>query len=277
MTSVKQIMAQANSVMKGDRPISPDVGIRVGVDLGTAFTVIMVTDEAGKPLAGATQFADVVRDGIVWDFAGAMDVVRGLKQQLEQRTGRTLSQGAVTIPPDTSGTDHRAHRYVLQGVGIECTDAIDEPTAANAVLKITNGAVVDIGGGTTGIAIVRDGEVVTTMDEPSGGTHLSLVLSGALGISFAEAEKAKRKPSNHQRFLPIVAPVLEKLATIVQRGIAGHDVHQITLVGGTCAFAGIDEIMTRITGVPSQVAPHPLLVTPLGVTHYAPAIREGLR
>lgn len=269
MTSIPRTMKKARSVMAKKVPISANTPIKVGVDLGTAFTVIMVTDESDRPLVGASRFGDVVRDGIVWDFAGATGLLRDLTSELERRTGRRLESGMVSIPPGVSSSDHRAHRYVLESAGIQCTGVVDEPTAANAVLGISEGAVVDIGGGTTGIAIVRDGRVVATADEPSGGTHMSLVLAGALGIPFEEAEQLKRDPANHARFLPIVGPVLEKLATIVERHIAGHDVHVIHLVGGTSAFTGIEDVMTRITGVACEVAPEPILVTPLGVARHA--------
>lgn len=265
-------MARAAKKLARPGRIEPQQPIRVGVDLGTAFTVIMVTDERGRPLAAAQQFADVVRDGIVWDFAGAMQVVRGLKDRIEQKTGRTLTSGAVTIPPGVSASDHRAHYYVLEGVGIDCTAVVDEPTAANAVLGITDGAVVDVGGGTTGIAILRDGAVVETTDEPTGGTHLSLVISGALKIPLAEAEARKVNPQLHRELLPLVRPTLEKIATIVRDAVAGKGVQQIHLVGGTSAFTGIAQIMTEITGVPAEVAPEPMLVTPLGVASWAEPI-----
>lgn len=275
MPAVAKTMRRARAVMTGKAPIPPGVPIKVGVDLGTAYTVILVTDADNQPLAGASVFADVVRDGVVWDFAGAMNVVRGLQAELESRTGRTLRSAAVTIPPAVSEADHRANRYVLEGVGIECTAVVDEPTAANAVLGLAEGAVVDIGGGTTGAAILADGKVVHTFDEPSGGTHLSLVISGALGVSFEAAEAMKINPANHQRFFPIVEPVLEKLAIIVAEGIQDHDVPSLVLVGGTSAFAGIDKVMRRVTGLPCQIAPEPLLVTPLGVARDAePHVEE---
>ena len=56
------------------------------------------------------------------------------------------------------------------------------------MLGITDGAVIDVGGGTTGISILKDGRVVYTVDEPTGGTHMNLVISGAYGISIPEAE-----------------------------------------------------------------------------------------
>lgn len=267
-------MTAARASLTGANPLPEDLPIKVGVDLGTAFTVIMVTDDQDRPLAGISQFADVVRDGIVWDFAGAQKIVSELKQTLEQRLQRSLTHGAVTIPPDVSGSDHRAHKYVLEGAGIECAAVVDEPTAANAVLGIRDGAVVDIGGGTTGIAILKDGEVITTVDEPSGGTHMSLVIAGALGVPFEEAEQLKRNPENHRRLYGTVLPVMQKISEIVGRAVAGHEVNQIHLVGGTSAFLGIDAVMSQVTGLPCTVAPEPMLVTPLGVAHWAPVITE---
>lgn len=254
--------------MRARRAGDDPAGVRVGVDLGTAYTVLIVTDEDGRPLVGASRFADVVRDGIVWDFGGAQGVVRDLKADVERRFGRAVTHAAVTIPPAVSQSDHRAHRYVLESVGIECTAVVDEPTAANAVLGIRDGAVVDVGGGTTGIAILRDGHVVATDDEPTGGRHLTLVLAGALGISIEEAEERKQDPANHADFLPIVRPTLEKIGTIVARQIAGHDVERIYLVGGTAAFTGIAPIISDITSVPAEVPAHPLFVTPLGVASF---------
>lgn len=196
------LMKSANGALRHPARIDAGTPIRVGVDLGTAFTVIMVTDDAGKPLAAAHAFADVVRDGVVWDFAGAQAVVRDLKDRLESATGRELLHAAVTIPPGVLEADHRAHRYVVEGAGMECAAVVDETTSANRILGIRDGAVVDIGGGTTGVAILRDGEVIANIDEPTGGTHLSLVISGALKVSFAEAEKRKMRTSQHPEPLP---------------------------------------------------------------------------
>ena len=41
-------------------PLPPETKLRVGVDLGTAYLVLVVTDESGTPLAGEWQFAQVV-------------------------------------------------------------------------------------------------------------------------------------------------------------------------------------------------------------------------
>ena len=267
-SSPAALMARARQVLQQPELIPAGLPIRVGVDLGTASIVVTVTDADGWPLACPSRPADVVRDGVVWDFAGAIEIVIGLVGELERRTGRPLGAAAVTIPPGVSGSDHRAHGYILDAAGLECCAVVDEPSAANAVLGLRDAAVVDIGGGTTGIAILRDGNVAHTIDEPSGGTHVSLVVAGALGVSLAEAERIKVDPSRQAALLPVVRPVLEKFASIVGTAIAGQAVQRIVLVGGTCAFPRIDQIMTEITGIASEVAPEPLLVTPVGVASW---------
>jgi ethanolamine utilization protein EutJ len=149
-----------------------------------------------------------------------------------------------------------------------CTGLIDEPTAANAVVGLKDGVIVDVGGGTTGIAVFQDGEVVYTADETTGGTHFSLVIAGAHDISFEDAEAMKLKVEEQPRLLPVIRPVMEKVATITARHIEGYDVEGITLVGGTSAFIGMAEVVEEVTGLPAWVPDHPALVTPLGIAWY---------
>jgi len=242
--------------------------VHVGVDLGTAYTTVFVLDEMYQPLVGTYRFAQVVRDGLVVDFAGATKLLRELKQDLEQRLGFELTSAATTYPPGVPIAEVRATRYVVESAGLHCSGVIDEPTAANAVLQVENGAVVDIGGGTTGIAIVKDGEVVYTADEATGGTHFTLVLAGAHRISFEEAETLKLDLTAQERLFPIVRPVMEKVATIVARHIAGYSLDTLYLVGGTSAFKHIDQVIATVTGVRTVVPTNPLFVTPLGVAQH---------
>lgn len=239
--------------------------VHVGVDLGTAYTCVFVLDENNEPLIGTYEFAQVVRDGLVVDFAGAIALVRKLKKQLEDRLGFELTSAATAFPPGVPLAEVRATGYVLEACGLECTALVDEPTAANAVLQIQNGAVVDIGGGTTGIAIVKDGKVIFTADEATGGTHFSLVIAGAHRIPFEQAETLKINPKEQQRLFPIVHPVMEKTGSIIARAIQGHEVDVIYLVGGTSAFTGISEVIATVTGVKTIVPGNPLFITPMGI------------
>lgn len=236
-----------------------------GVDLGTACVVLAVLDENLQPVAGAYRYADVVRDGMVVDYIGAVNIVRDLKKELEKKLGAELIYAASAIPPGTDALDSGAVKNVVQAAGFELTYLLDEPTAANEVLKIENGAVVDIGGGTTGISILKDGKVVYVVDEPTGGTHFSLVISGAYKIPFAEAEKYKRDARNHKELLPVLRPVVEKISSIIIQHINGFDIKEISLVGGTCCLEGIEEIIEMKTGIYTHKPKNPMFVTPLGI------------
>ena len=249
-----------------ERPVNePSAVYYTGVDLGTACVVLAVLDEHFRPVAGAFRYADVVRDGMVVDYIGAIRIVRELKEELEEKLGTELIYAAAAIPPGTDGLDSGAIKNVVQGAGFEITALPDEPTAANAVLNIKNGAVVDIGGGTTGISILKDGKVVYVADEPTGGTHFSLVISGAYKMDFSEAERYKRDEANHAELLPVLKPVIEKVASIINRHVAGRDVDGIYLVGGTCCLNGIEDIIQKKTGIPTYKPQNPMFVTPLGI------------
>ncbi len=239
--------------------------LQVGVDLGTAYTVLIVLDKTGMPLAGEYQFAQIVRDGLVVDFMGAVELLRTLKQRVETKLGVTLTSAASAFPPGVPQAEVRATANVLYAAGLECTGLVDEPTAANNVLQIRNGAIVDVGGGTTGVAIVKAGAVVYTADEATGGAHFTLVVAGAQNIPFEQAEKLKQDPQQQQLLFSVVRPVMEKVATIVERHIAGQKVEALYLVGGACAFPGMARVIQEITGVPTYLPLNPLFVTPLGI------------
>ena len=236
-----------------------------GVDLGTACVVIAVLDENRRPVAGAYRYADVVRDGMVVDYIGAVQIVRELKEEIEEKLGTELIYAAGAIPPGTDLLDSGAVKNVIQGAGFELTNLLDESTAANEVLKMKNGAVVDIGGGTTGISVLKDGNVVYIADEPTGGTHFSLVISGAYGKSFEEAELYKREEKNHRELMPVLQPVIEKVSSIISQHIKDFDVQELSLVGGTCCLTGIEDVIQKRTGVFTHKPKNPMFVTPLGI------------
>ncbi len=258
------ILPESQSAVVAPIP-TPAGPLRVGVDLGTAYLVLVVLDEACRPLAGEYQFAEVVRDGLVVDFIGAVDRLRAMKARVERRLGRPLTQARTGFPPGVPQVEVRATANVVEAAEMDCTGLVDEPSAANRVLGLRDGAIVDVGGGTTGIAIVRGGQVVSSADEPTGGTHFSLVIAGALDIPFEDAEALKTTPGEQARLFPLVEPVMEKVGTIVNRYLRGQQVDQITLVGGASLYPGMAAVIQRVTGRPARVAPEPLLITPLGI------------
>lgn len=245
----------------------PAVGeiLHVGVDLGTAYTVVLALNDDMVPVAGAYRFAQVVRDGVVVDYMGAIQLVRELKMQVESRLGVKLQSAASAYPPGVALAEVRATGNVLEEAGLECTKLVDEATAASTLLQIDNGVVLDVGGGTTKLAVVKKGRVIYTADEPTGGTHFTLVIAGALHIPFMEAERRKTNTREQQELFMLVRPVMEKVGTIVARHIAPYKVDAIYMVGGTARFPGMAEVVEEVTGVKTIIPGDPLFVTPIGI------------
>ena len=229
----------------------------VGVDLGTANIVITILDKNGKPVAGATQRSRVVRDGIVVDFMGAISIVRKLKENLEEKLGIEITEAYTAIPP---GVEQGSVKAIVNVIKVA-----DEPTAASYVLGITDGVVVDLGGGTTGISILEKGKVVFVADEPTGGTHMTLVLAGSYGVDFETAEDIKTDKKKEKEIFVQITPVLQKMVSIVKKYIKDYNVKDVFLVGGACSFDGSEEIFKKELGLNIYKPYMPIYITPIGI------------
>ncbi|MDR1308317.1 MAG: ethanolamine utilization protein EutJ [Deltaproteobacteria bacterium] len=260
-----------------ERPLPPADGqeIRVGLDLGTSSIVLVVLAGDGSPLAMARSAASVVKDGLVVDFNGARLICGRLRLGLETALGLSLDRAAIAVPPGTSERDQATHRYVCEAAGLEVCGVFDEPVAANLLLGIRDGALADLGGGTTGAAAFRDGRMVASFDEATGGHHLSLVIAGHERMPLEKAEAFKIDPANAKAVAAMVAPVLAKMGRILSSGLAGLDVGVLHLAGGSAAAPGAGPVIAQETGLRVLVAPRPDLVTPAGIAMGCRPFRPG--
>ncbi len=127
-----------------------------------------------------------------------------------------------------------ATRNVVRGVeraGVAIDELVPEPlAAARAALTAaerTMGAVLlDIGGGTTGLAVYVEGAIWHTAVLPIGGNHLTNDLSIVLQIPFESAEEAK---TTHGR------------ATPEPDGAEGDDADRLEVAG----FEGAPQVVSR--------------------------------
>ena len=270
MAEVNRLLRKTAGLINNDNP-SPFQGqFRVGVDLGTADIQTIVVDAAGEPLAGYMEWANVVRDGIVVDFFGASQIVREQVRRASEKLGIRIEQVTTSFPP---GTDSRISTNVIEAAGLEVAGVIDEPSSVAKLLQLQHAAVVDIGGGTTGTAIIENGEVVRSMDDATGGRHISLVIAGHFGLPYEESEEMKRA-SRDQALCGLVAPVIAKMADIVRSHIAGHKVPAIYLTGGSCALPGfLDVFAAEFPGIDVILPEHPLYLTPLAIATYSEAVQ----
>jgi len=237
-----------------------------GVDLGTYKAITIIIDETGRPRAARMKRAEVVRSGLIVDYAGAQNIVREMIEEMRSATSLTIDKGATSYPPQTEFANVNATRYLLEGAGLEVLAVLDEPTAANQVLKLDNAAIVDVGGGTTGIAVIQDGDIVFTDDEATGGVHLSLVLAGNYKISYEKAEEVKIDCQKSREILPVVRPVIEKIASIVDTSLQKFDnLTEVCLVGGTCELDGFEDIVQKSLHLKAFRPEYPQFITPLGI------------
>ncbi len=256
-----QLLDQAALILNSEEHHPLKDNYHAGIDLGTADIVLVVLDENGHPVASFLEWAEVVRDGVVYDFIGAVDIVQRLIDKAQKRLGVEISCSSTSFPP---GTSQRLSTNILERAGLEVSLVHDEPTCVANMFHLDKTAVVDLGGGTTGIAVIQDGKVVYSGDEPSGGRHITLSIAGHFNIPLEEAEKRKQNAELHN-ILNIARPTLQRMADIVAKHITGMGVEQIILTGGTCCLHGVDKVFQQELGLPVKLPSQPLLMTPLAI------------
>ena len=121
-----------------------------------------------------------------------------------------------------------ALQTIASELDLELIATVAEPyamarCAATDEIYDFGGIFIDIGGGTTDIALIRNGGVEGTRMFPIGGRVFTKKLASRFGISFAEAEAVKLRHSKGE--LPVeqaekVAAVLVRDAEVLVEGVA---------------------------------------------------------
>lgn len=245
------------------RRLGSDTVAAVGVDLGTATCVLVAVDAAGRPVWVDSHPTSAIRDGVVVDFFGARDAVARLKADAEDALGLSITRAGTAYPPGVARSDATACRFVLESAGIDDVVLMDEVSAAQAALRITDGVLVDVGGGSTGVGVFRDGELIALDDRPGGGHHLDLILAGALGLELTDAERLKREDS--VSYVGVLKPGLQRIAESIRAMSDGAEDLDIHLAGGAVMIASAAEIIGAELGRRVHAYPHSLFITPVGI------------
>ncbi len=204
------------------------------------------------------------------------------------------------------------HRCVRRA-GFEVADLVLEPIAsAKAVLtpeEMEVGvALIDIGGGTTDIAVFES-QVLRYADVIGiGGNQVTDDIRRAFGILSQQAEQLKREYGHTFRdtltedetiLLPgiggraplelsrsllteIIQPRMEEIvefvmAALVQSSYAEHLSAGIVFTGGGALIPGLEELAAKITGMPVRIG-FPQHINPSGLAQevYAPQYATGI-
>lgn len=166
----------------------------------------------------------------------------------------------INNPVGMCGVRLEAHVHVVTGeigliqnlvrcvehTGIKTEQILLQPIASSeAVLgpeeKEMGVVLVDIGGGTTDIAIWKDGNLIHSHIIPVGGNHFTNDLSVALKVSHVEAERIK---VNHGS---VLKEKLNQSSSILVQGLAGTKPREVTLgIIADVLGARADELFTII-------------------------------
>jgi len=108
----------------------------------------------------------------------------------------------------------------IRGVGVDIDDLILEPLASSeAVLtedeKQIGTILADIGGGTTDIAVFKDGSIWHTAILPVAGYQLTRDIAIGLGLPFDVSEEMKKR---YGSVMPVYESKMENLSTISEDG-----------------------------------------------------------
>ena len=255
--------------LRQEAPANDFERLFLGFDLGTTNLVLVALNEEGRPVSAVMHSSgSSIRDGVIVDYMGAVRGMQTCLDCLKRRVGAFDALGAAAYPPGIGPKTAKIFSNIVEALGLDCAGLYEEPTAAATALDLRDAALVDIGGGTTGITVLQGGRPVYTADEPTGGTHMTLVLAGNMDVSFEAAEEVKRDVARQPELVPILRPVLEKMGSIVRRHLeaSGFWGRVPTVVcGGGASLPGAEAILSAAIGAPAVMSPHPLLVTPAGI------------
>jgi rod shape-determining protein MreB and related proteins len=191
------------------------IGRDLAVDLGTANTlvyergrgivlnepsVVAIDTRVGRPVAvgleakrmlGRTpshiQAIRPLKDGVIADFDVCEKMLRYFIHRVHQRRF-AKPRMVICIPSGITGVEMRAVQDAAQYAGAGKVHIIEEPMAAaiGAGLPVhepTGNMIVDIGGGTTEVAVISLGGIVTSQSIRIGGDELDEAI-----INFARKE-----------------------------------------------------------------------------------------
>ena len=290
----------------------------IGIDLGTANTLVFMrgkgivmrepsvvavdvrTDEVlavgkqAKEMLGRTPGSIVavrpLKDGVIADF----DVTAAM---LKYFIKKALRSGAlarpriiICIPSGVTEVERRAVEDAARQAGSNNVDLMEEPMAAAVgaglpVSDATGSMVVDIGGGTSEVAVISLGDIVTAVSVRMAGDKFDEAIVAYvkkkynLLIGERTAEEIKMRigsafPTEEtinvtihadevrealaDSVMTVVDAIKETLeqtppelaADIIDRGIM--------LTGGGALLKGLDRLVSQETGIPVHVAERPL-------------------
>ncbi len=179
----------------------------MAIDLGTANTlvyvkgrgivlnepsVVAITTRKGKKMVqavgeeakmmlgrtpGNIEAIRPLRDGVIADFEVAEEMIKHFIRKVHNRRSFASPQIVVCVPSGSTAVERRAIQESAESAGARRVYLVEEPMAAAIgaglpVTEPTGSMVVDIGGGTTEVAVLSLGGIVYSRSVRVGGDKM---------------------------------------------------------------------------------------------------------
>lgn len=281
-----------------------------GVTLDSAFVGIAGSHIKGINSRGVIAISGKNREVTQGDVNRVMEAARAITLPADRRIIHTIpqefiidDQGGVKEPIGMSGSRLEAEVHIVtgavasaenivkcaNGAGLEVRDIVLQPLASSEATltadeKDLGVILIDIGGGTSDIAVFIDGSIRHTAVLPLGGDHLTHDIAIGLRTPPQCAEEIKRQygcalasltgseevvevPSvggrkprllSRQMLCEIVQPRMEEIFThagleVRRAGLIQQVAAGIVVTGGSSAMAGVPELAEQLFDLPVRL------------------------
>jgi len=148
--------------------------------------VLAVGDEAYAMLGrtpGNIEAIRPLRDGVIADFDIAEEMIKHFINKVHNRRSFASPQVIIAVPSGSTAVERRAIQEAAESAGARRVFLIEEPMAAAIgaglpVTEPTGSMVVDIGGGTTEVAVLSLGGIVYARSVRIGGDKMDEAIIG---------------------------------------------------------------------------------------------------
>jgi cell division protein FtsA len=303
----KGVVVNIEATVASIRRAVEEAELMAGCEITTVYTGI-----AGGHIKGFnSQGIVAVKDKEIreTDIARVIDAAKAVAIPLDREVIHVLpqefiidDQGGIKEPLGMAGVRLEAKVHIVTGAvssaqniikcanrtGLNVADIVLQPLASSeAVLseeeKDLGVCLVDIGGGTTDIAIFKDGSIVHTAVIALGGNNLTSDIAIGLRTPTEEAERIKQKhgccitksvdkeetievPSVGGRqprvlrrsvLAEILEPRVEEIFQLVQRELqkCGYEdllASGVVITGGSTLLEGMPELAEEVLGLPTR-------------------------
>jgi len=202
-------LGTANTLVyvKGEGVVLNEPSVVAKIENQGHTQVLAVGNEAKQMLGrtpGKIEAIRPLRDGVIADFEVAEQMIKHFIKKVHKGRSLTNPQIVICVPSGATNVERRAIRESADAAGARRVFIIEEPVAAAIganlpVAEPTGSMIVDIGGGTTEVAVLSLGGVVlSTSIRVAGDKFDSAILeymrsTHKLAIGEATAERMKKE------------------------------------------------------------------------------------